>query len=66
MDKKLEGLLKEKEKAENKLKQIKPRLGHPHGEMQSAHDLAEQEFRVWSSYLEEIGQEIAQLKLKKN
>lgn len=61
----LEELLKKKEKAVRKLADIGPKLGHPHGDGQSAHDLAEVEFKVWTAYLEDIEKQIIGLKRKK-
>jgi len=65
MAKTLDELLKEKEKAEAKLADIKLRLGHPHGDFMSVHDLAETEFNVWSAHLEDIEKQILELRLGK-
>ena len=58
-------LLKKKEKAEKKLAEIKPKLSHPHGDAQSTHDQADQDFRVWSAYLEDIEKELRELERSK-
>jgi len=58
---KLEELLKKKEKIEDKLGEIKKRLGHPHGDFMSVHDLAETEFKVYGAILEDLEKEIRNL-----
>lgn len=65
MAKTLEELLKEKEKTEAKLADIKLRLGHPHLDFMSVHDLAESEFHLWSAILEDIKEQIWKLETKK-
>ena len=65
MPKTLEELLKDKEKAEAKLADIKTRLGHPHLDFMSVHDLAESEFHLWSAILADIEQQLLRLKLEK-
>jgi|GEM_PF-3243111 hypothetical protein len=54
-------LLKKREIAREKLDSAKMRLGHPHLDFMSAHDLAESEFGVFSAHLEEIEKEISEL-----
>ncbi|MDO8551649.1 MAG: hypothetical protein Q7S03_03165 [bacterium] len=61
----LEELLKKKEEALVKLSDVRQKLNHPHGDGQSAHDLAETEFNVYSSYLEDIEKQIFELRKKK-
>jgi len=46
-------------------REIKPKLSHPHGDAQSIHDLADQEFRVWSAYLDELEEEIGKLEFER-
>lgn len=58
-------LLHKKQEAERKLAEIKPKLSHPHGDAQSIHDLADQEFRVWSAYLDELEEEIGKLEFER-
>lgn len=57
----LEELLKKKQKLEAKLAEIMPRLGHPHLDFMSVHDLAETEFKVYRAILEDLEREIAKL-----
>ncbi len=64
MSKTLEELLKEKEKAEAKLADLKTKLGHPHLDFMCVHDLAESEFNVWTAYLEDIEHQLLSLKIK--
>lgn len=54
-------LLNQKRRTEALLNHAKKNLGHPHGSWQSAHDLAESEFKVYSAHLESIEQELDQL-----
>jgi len=54
-------LLKKRDKVRRKLERVKKYLGHPHGQWQSAHDLAESDFKVYSDYLENIEKEIKKL-----
>ena len=58
----IEELLKRKKEIEAKIAAIKMRLGHPHLDDMSAHDLAETEFQVWSSCLDDIENQIYLLK----
>ena len=64
MDKKkrYQELLKKIEIARAKLDSARKRLGHPHLDFMSAHDLAESEFGVWSAHLRDIEKEISELK----
>jgi len=64
MDKKkrYQQLLKKREVALNKLDSAKKRLGHPHLDFMSAHELAESEFNLWTAHLKEIEDELAELK----
>jgi hypothetical protein len=55
-------LLDQKKSIERKLKQAKKNLDHPHGQWQSAHDLAESQFHVYSAHLESIEKELEKLK----
>jgi len=54
-------LLKKREIAREKLDSASKRLGHPHLDFMSSHDLAESEFGVFSAFLEEIEKEISEL-----
>lgn len=53
--------MKKREWVRRKLARAKKYLGHPHGQWQSAHDLAESDFKVWSAHLEDIEKEIREL-----
>ena len=66
MDKKkcYQELLKKREEALTKLDSARKRLGHPHLDFMSSHELAESEFGLWSARLEEIEKELAELKGK--
>jgi len=61
----LEELLKKKKAVEEKLAKIKLRLGHPHADFMSVHDLAETEFGVYSAYLADIQRQIVKLENEK-
>jgi prefoldin subunit 5 len=54
-------LLEKRARAQQKLDGLKKRLGHPHLDMMSDHDLAEQQFHVYQSYLEDLDQQIEEL-----
>jgi len=54
-------LLKKRESAREKLNSARMRLGHPHLDFMSAHDLAESEVGVYTTYLEDIEKEILEL-----
>jgi hypothetical protein len=64
MDKKkrYQQLLKKREVALNKLDSARKRLGHPHLDFMSSHELAESEFNLWTAHLKEIEDELAELK----
>lgn len=51
-------LLKKRAKAEKRLASLKPKLGHPHSSSQATDELADQEFKVWTDYLNEIEGEL--------
>jgi len=57
-------LIKRREVALNKLDSARKRLGHPHLDFMSSHELAESEFNLWTAHLEEIEKELAELKGK--
>lgn len=57
-------LLKKREFVKKKLEEAKKRLGHPHLDFMSAHDLAESEFNLYSAHLEEIEKEIQEIEKK--
>jgi hypothetical protein len=59
--KRYQELLKRKVWVEEKLDSAKKRLGHPHLDFMSAHDLAESDFNLWTAHLEEIEKEITEL-----
>jgi hypothetical protein len=59
-------LLEKKEKARKKLDGFQKRLGHPHADMMSDHDLAEQQFKVYQAYLEDLDSQIAELEVQLN
>lgn len=61
MEEALEKLLKKKEKAEAKLADLKTKLGHPHLDFMSSHDLAESEFRFWEAYLQQVEGDIRKI-----
>lgn len=61
MDDTLQKLLKKKEKALAKLADLKTKLGHPHLDFMSAHDLAESEYRFWEAYLAQVESDIKKL-----
>lgn len=61
---KLEEFLKKKAEYEAKIEGVKKRLGHPHLDEMSAHDLAESQLRVFEACLEDIEKEIYTLKIK--
>lgn len=54
-------LLIQKRRIKTLLDRAKKNLGHPHGSWQSAHDLAESEFKVYTAHLESIEQELDRL-----
>jgi len=58
---KLKELLKKREWMKEKLDSARKRLGHPHLDFMSAHDLAESDFKVYSALLEDIEEEIREL-----
>lgn len=58
---KLESLLKQKAKAEAQIDKIGKRLGISTG-ARYGDELADQEFRVWNSFLDGINEEILALK----
>ena len=66
MDKKkrYQELLKKREVALKKLDSARKRLGHPHLDFMSSHELAESEFNLWNAHLEEIDKELEELKVK--
>ncbi len=59
--KKLEELIKKRNKARIRLDRAKKSLDHPHGQWQSSHDLADGEFKVFSDYLDGIEKAIEEL-----
>jgi hypothetical protein len=65
-EKRYKDLLRQKRKIEKLLDQAKRNLGHPHLDFMSVHDLAESQYKVYSSHLESIEEELDKLsKLKK-
>lgn len=63
MDKKkrYEELLKKRAQVQKKLDKARKRLGHPHLDFMSAHDLAESEFNLWNAHLKEVEEEIKEI-----
>lgn len=59
-------LLEKKKKAEERIASAKTRLDHPHGQWQSAHDLAESELGVWTDYLRGVEEELKKLEKQKD
>ena len=59
--KRYKDLLKKRVWVSQKLDSARKRLGHPHLDFMSAHDLAESDFKVYSAYLEDIEKEISEL-----
>lgn len=59
--KRYDELIKKRAWVKHKLARAKKYLGHPHGQWQSAHDLAESDFKVLSAHLENIEDEIKEL-----
>lgn len=57
-------LLESRKVALNKLDSARKRLGHPHLDFMSSHELAESEFNLWTAHLEEIDKELEELKGK--
>jgi hypothetical protein len=57
-------LLKKRRETQKKLARAKKYLGHPHGQWQSAHDLAESDCLLYEARLKEIEKEIGELKDK--
>lgn len=55
-------MLTKREWVREKIERAKKSLGHPHGQWQSAHDLAESDHKVLEALLEEIEEELDQLK----
>ena len=54
-------LLKKSEWVRKKINRTKKYLGHPHGQWQSAHDLADSDFKVYTAYSEDIEKELVEL-----
>lgn len=54
-------LLEKRKMAREKLERALHALDHPHGQWQSAHDLAESDLKVWTAYLEDIEKELKEL-----
>lgn len=64
MEKRHQELLRKRERTLEKLARVKERLGHPHLDFMSAHDLAEQEYKVCESYLTDIEKQIRELETR--
>jgi hypothetical protein len=60
--KRYQELLKKREVTLKKLDSARKRLGHPHLDFMSSHELAESEFNLWNARLEEIEKELEELK----
>ncbi|MGD8744538.1 MAG: hypothetical protein PVJ52_03015 [Candidatus Woesebacteria bacterium] len=59
MDKKdYQELLQRRKEITKRILKVKKNLDHPHGQWQSAHDLAESEYKVLVAHLEAIEKEI--------
>jgi hypothetical protein len=61
---KLNELLAKREKLVQKISYLKKNLGHPHGDWQSAHDLAESDYKVYVALLEDVDEQIIKLSKK--
>jgi hypothetical protein len=57
----LRDLLARRKKLVDKISYLKKNLGHPHGDWQSAHDLAESDYKVYVALLEDVDKQILKL-----
>lgn len=65
MEEALRKLQEKRQKALDKLKDLKTKLGHPHLDFMSSHDLAESEYRFWEAYLGQVEDDIRGLQKEK-
>ncbi len=60
----LKQLLERRSELLKNIERLKKNLTHPHGDWQSAHDLAESDYKVYLALLTDLEKEIAELKVK--